>query len=877
MKKFSILCKNKVPLFLLLLILVGCSPAVKYEWIDTQEGYKIWTIRRPNISSYSWKGDCFERVINGRGTLVRIDSAGKRDSASVVAYYGSVNKEGMIEVSPSEHYIGNVKSSHYAGFGVLIKSNEIFVGNFENSRANGYLSMYKNGSILYHGNWLDHQFDGEGVLYNSDSDSIVGVWSKGKLIKALVRQQTTVGYYSGYVEKGKPNGMGALQYDSGLLYNGEWKEGVWKGEGVLSASTFEYNGEWCNNLPMGEGVITYKDGSFYDGSWYNGKYNGYGTALFSDGSMYIGGWKDNEESGYGIYVFYNGDRYSGIWIEGLQNGYGQYDADSFSYIGNWEEGWMNGEGYIKYANGDYYEGHFVENEKYGIGCYYYRNGNYYEGEFVDNTFNGLGIFHFNDSSIYEGEFLNGKIHGDGTYYVTIDGEYMAITANWDGSVDFPKQASILFANGDIYEGEIKNGKPTLNGVWYPAEKTSLIMDGLIAANDCYKLHKESIDKAIQITCISLTLVAIVASEVASAGSATPAVAAALSTAAKTMNIVNEVVNVVDVGLTVSSAMIDQNWEGVAEEVAVNALFIMAPKGINKVLKSSPARKAAVSLSNSAVTALRKSSIFISKQKPFKKIVNVGGGEKIKSTMISSSKRTLMRFSKSKMGRYLAEKRLTHRYLKDKRILQNYAKKHKFSVEKQESLLREMQENSGLAKLVRNNPEYNIKRWIKTRKHVDQYKLVRNAQGRFPINARIYAGNTYYFDPNLNNGLAARLKNGEGVILLKQPAITLTKKDLEELDCLYPDGVPFSVEGFPDFSGCAFRGKDGKAMVIDIGCLSGDSKKDINKAETIFQSMGYDWVDNYTWHHIQGTTKLIKVDRRVHQLVDHTGGMSMSKK
>ena len=65
------------------------------------------------------------------------------------------------------------------------------------------------------------------------------------------------------------------------------------------------------------------------------------------------------------------------------------------------------------------------------------------------------------------------------------------------------------------------------------------------------------------------------------------------------------------------------------------------------------------------------------------------------------------------------------------------------------------------------------------------------------------------------------------------------------------------------------------ILINIGTLTGDSKKDVNIAETIYQKMGNKWEAGYTWHHVENTTTLLRVPTNIHQLVDHTGGMSMS--
>lgn len=205
------------------------------------------------------------------------------------------------------------------------------------------------------------------------------------------------------------------------------------------------------------------------------------------------------------------------------------------------------------------------------------------------------------------------------------------------------------------------------------------------------------------------------------------------------------------------------------------------------------------------------------------------------------------------------------------VLERFATKTGLTVKKKADLLSEMGQDEELAKLIHSNPELNIKRWLNTRNHVDKSKLARTAKGRMVPNGQVYAGNTYYFNPHLNSGLKARLKNG-GTINLKKFG-KLTYEDLIRLDKLYPDGVPFTKEGYPDFAKVAFKGKNGKTLKIDIGTLSGDSKKDIAAAEALFQKLGYTWESGYTWHHIENSTTLIRVPSAIHQLVDHAGGMS----
>lgn len=212
--------------------------------------------------------------------------------------------------------------------------------------------------------------------------------------------------------------------------------------------------------------------------------------------------------------------------------------------------------------------------------------------------------------------------------------------------------------------------------------------------------------------------------------------------------------------------------------------------------------------------------------------------------------------------------------KNEATVKRVAKALNMASEKQNALLMEMSSDVELEKLIHAAPEFNIQRWLNTRNHVDFSKLAVTPKGDFPKNARVYAGNVYYFNPHLNSGLLARLKRGGNTVDLRGMK-TLTESDLILLDKKYPGGVPFSKQGFPDFSNVAARGADGKPIIMDIGQLSGDSKKDISAAETMFQKLGNKWEGGFTWHHIEGTTSLMRVPTDIHQLVDHTGGMSMS--
>lgn len=208
------------------------------------------------------------------------------------------------------------------------------------------------------------------------------------------------------------------------------------------------------------------------------------------------------------------------------------------------------------------------------------------------------------------------------------------------------------------------------------------------------------------------------------------------------------------------------------------------------------------------------------------------------------------------------------------IVERYAKQLNLSNQQYKELLEAINNSNGLANLVHQNPVINIQRWLNTRNPVDKSKLAVTPNGSYPVNSELYAGNVYYFNPYLNPNLLDRMKSGNGVANLRGWDV-LTEEDLMYLDKLYPDGVPFTKEGFPDFSKLAYKDKNGQMLSIDVGSI-GDSNVDRQKAERIFKSMGHKEEGGYTWHHVEKSTSLIRVPAIIHALVDHSGGISMAK-
>ncbi len=848
----------------------ACSSSPIMQWHKTVEGYYIWADQKDAALIYSWNGFSVSGVANGHGVLTISDSNGILKQNAIDLRYGALSSD-YKSTTNGQSYIGATNDGLLSGFAVLIDNDKVYIGNFINSLPDGTLDLYKNGNIYYSGNWSSGVISGQGILYSDKRTKLEGFWENGKLINTDTVVETHLGRYEGHIKHNTLSGLGTMYYKGGEIYKGNWKDGTQNGFGDFSSKYFSYIGDWENGLPDGTGLAEFSDGSYYDGKWIKGKRSGYGDSHFPNGDFYSGDWNDDTFNGEGTYISEDGFEYNGLWKEGLQHGFGQYSYNGFDYTGNWEDGWINGEGIAYYPNGDRYEGNFVENLRYGLGYYSFANGNTYEGEFVDDTFNGLGVFTFSDGSVYEGEFKNGKICGDGTYYYADEDGPMAITANFDGSNTFPNYASILFSNGDIYEGELINGKPTENGIWTTEEQNSPIRDAMNCANEFYKLHKKQIDKAVIVISLALTVVAIVASK----GTAVPAFAAAGFNAQKVANVANvanDVINYCDIATSVGSAAIDDDWNGVATEVAINVALIGAPRFGSKIV-AKPARKLMVKLSTSALgTTIQKSAIQFTKTKPFKKVTSIvkdATGKLTKGTEKASTK-LLKNFSKSKAGKHLTERNIARQAVKNKKLVSKVCSKLGIGDVLQKKLLDEMVSNKDLAKLIRQNPEFNIGRWLNTQRKVDKKllsKVARNTQ---------YAGKNFYFHPALN-------KNVDNYLKQSGKFSGYTREELLELDRLFPNGVPYTKQGFPDFIKAGACKKDDKGNLIKIvmpeGHFTGDRTQDFRIAREEFRKKyGYS-VDEYgyTWHHLEGNPPtMVLVNTHVHETCRHAGGHALAK-
>lgn len=393
-----------------------------------------------------------------------------------------------------------------------------YEGEWENDQPHGNgkitiksLTTEKNkttvNDIFYEGGWQDGKFHGEGKLVCS-SFSYEGWFKKGWMHGYGIVRRKDRGdeFHLGYFADNKAHGKGTKKHQDGLIYVGEWKEGM-----LISVDNMKWGEGIYEGIYSGRVECDENDGKPFP--------QGQGNIIYSKNGeeSFQGIWKDKKPfSGKGIYR--NQDcECNGSFIDGRPyNAKGSFKIDEDNYFsGEWKDGKFSGKG-KETKNGTIYEGEWQEDNKI-IGILKYsdsktlkfdqiltddfstqqrttgthRDGsNECEGVFIDHKpFDAQGTIPNNKNllkgvwvdgnlvkgkkkysdGIYEGEFQNNLPHGNGKMDFNHKSEHLiSYDGKWKEGVTNGK-AIIKYRDGTIYEGETKNnarrngfGKMTFN-------------------------------------------------------------------------------------------------------------------------------------------------------------------------------------------------------------------------------------------------------------------------------------------------------------------------------------------------------------------------------------------------------------------------------
>ncbi|KAA0145656.1 hypothetical protein FNF28_07831 [Cafeteria roenbergensis] len=175
----------------------------------------------------------------------------------------------------------------------------------------------------------------------------------------------------GLDEEQRFHGTGRIEYESGLVYEGDLAHGRATGRGKLFWPSGEaYEGTVRNGRAWGEGRMEWPNGTTYEGSMLDGKRHGFGFLVAASGVRYEGEWAGGKREGRGparAADEHSADasrrpmctRYEGGFRGGARHGVGTlYYADGAKYTGTWREGLKEGLGVMVSADGAVYEGVF---------------------------------------------------------------------------------------------------------------------------------------------------------------------------------------------------------------------------------------------------------------------------------------------------------------------------------------------------------------------------------------------------------------------------------------------------------------------------------------------------------------------------------------
>ena len=293
----------------------------------------------------------------------------------------------------------------------------------------------------------------------------------------FVYGQQSADWYEGNFVQGRREGKGRFVFADGSVYNGEWKEGLYHGQGELVSSKQEdggktYRGAFDRGLAHGWGTEIGPDGVtvIYEGNWIGGDPEAEAQRKAELAKKRLAAQatlrqprRDRESTtarggppepdceavvdmevldaernkgqytglvlchnqkphGVGRMVYLDGRRiHEGFWKNGMKEGHGRclFVEQGDFHEGEYKDNVRHGPGKYQWKDGRVFVGHYVNDLRHGKGTFTYPNGEQYEGNFTAGEKHGFGRFEFR-GGFYEGQWEQGRYHGRGSLSVRGD-------------------------------------------------------------------------------------------------------------------------------------------------------------------------------------------------------------------------------------------------------------------------------------------------------------------------------------------------------------------------------------------------------------------------------------------------------------------------
>ena len=173
------------------------------------------------------------------------------------------------KIYPNGEYIGQLINKIREGYGKFTyKDGKFYLGNWKSDHQYGKGILYFNNKIKYEGDFVNEEYEGKGKLFLNNGDIYIGDFSKGKF-----------------------EGYGEYCFKNGEKYMGEFANGLENGKGILynKDGSMNYEGDFKNSIKEGRGILYYPDGSYTEGNFIKGEIKGKVSLYNSFGRLYYKG------------------------------------------------------------------------------------------------------------------------------------------------------------------------------------------------------------------------------------------------------------------------------------------------------------------------------------------------------------------------------------------------------------------------------------------------------------------------------------------------------------------------------------------------------------------------------------------------------------
>ena len=172
---------------------------------------------------------------------------------------------------------GHFNQGKKSGQGRLISANgDLFQGEFKNDQSQGEGCLFTAASkTVYTGPFEQDLPHGRGKEEYDDGSVYIGEFVRGVMAGNCKFIFADGGIYQGMMVNGKALGKGKYIYkNTNKVYEGEYKDNLKHGRGVLTTQDYTYEGEFSMGAMQGLGEFRWKNGKKAKGNLVNGQLHG---------------------------------------------------------------------------------------------------------------------------------------------------------------------------------------------------------------------------------------------------------------------------------------------------------------------------------------------------------------------------------------------------------------------------------------------------------------------------------------------------------------------------------------------------------------------------------------------------------------------------